>query len=465
MAIRDVVLLLIIVGSLPFCFARPWIGILMWSWIGYMNPHRYAWDVVKYALPPALLVGIPTLAGLVLTKERKPFIWCRETILVIVLWCWFTVTTVCSLYPDDAWPEWIRVSKVILMLLVTVPLFQDRKKLRWLLLVIAVSFGFYGFKGGLFVIGTGGQYTVEGAPGRSSVSANNSIALALNMCLPIFLYLAKEEPRRWLRLGLYATFFLSMAAVPFTYSRGGVLGLAVVLAVLFTGSRGKLLLVPVAVLALGALALFAPDKWVERMQTIQHYQEDASANSRLISWGVGIRLAHDHPIVGGGFQAYNKQTFLKYAPDYPYFHDAHSIYFNLLGEQGYTGLILFLILVACAFATLRRLRRVGGQVKEMQWIANYAHMLQASIWGYLITGAFLSVAYFDFGYHLFVMVAILRQLAVEELKATPASKLPTRSSFALPSQSRWNFPSEAAAAARSLRGAVALPRKVDVDFR
>ena len=71
MPFRDLLMAVTVFGSLPLCFMRPWVGILMWSWIGYMNPHRLAFGFA-YGFPWAWLVAVVTLAGLVLTRDRRP---------------------------------------------------------------------------------------------------------------------------------------------------------------------------------------------------------------------------------------------------------------------------------------------------------------------------------------------------------------------------------------------------------
>jgi len=40
---RDLFVTAVIFGLLPFIFKRPWVGILVWAWLSYMNPHRLAW--------------------------------------------------------------------------------------------------------------------------------------------------------------------------------------------------------------------------------------------------------------------------------------------------------------------------------------------------------------------------------------------------------------------------------------
>jgi len=198
MPVRDIVLVVVIAGLLPLCFFRTWTGLLVWTWLAFMNPHRLTWGFAS-SLPFSEWVAMATLGGLVFSGDRKPFVWTRETILLLALWAWFCVTTLTALYPEAATAQPVTVSKVLLMAFLVIPFFQDRRRLRVLLLVVAGSIGYFGLKGGIWVLLTGGENRVLGVGTDTGISTNNALALALNMCLPIFFYLAKEEPRRWLR--------------------------------------------------------------------------------------------------------------------------------------------------------------------------------------------------------------------------------------------------------------------------
>jgi putative inorganic carbon (hco3(-)) transporter len=419
MPIRDILITLSVLGSLPFCFFRPWIGVLVWSWLAYMNPHRYAWDFA-HDLPFAMMVAVATLAGLFFTSDRKGFLWTRETLTLLVLWAWFTVTSAFAMYPEIAWDGWQKISKILVMTLVVVPLFQDRKKLRGLLLVIAGSLGFFGAKAGVFVLSSAGADMVLGPP-DSFIASNNEVALALNMALPLLHFLAREEPRRWLRRVLRVAFWLSVLAVPFTYSRGGFLGLVLVLALLFLNSRSRLILLPLALVGLTVFMAFAPQRWFSRVETLEDYQADESAQLRLMSWRVAYDIAADRPVFGGGFRVLTERaTYDIYLPEYPrsFGHDAHSIYFNLLGEHGWVGLGIFSVLIVFSMTTLGGLGRRYRSVAGLEWVSGYARMLQISLAAYLLNGAFLSVAYFDLAYGLLILVPVLKALAVEKAAAS-----------------------------------------------
>src|SRR5690348_6785806 len=116
---RGTVVLIIILGSLPFCLSQPWIGVLMYSWISYMNPHRYAWGPAR-DFPVALIVALTSLMGLAFTKDKSPLTKDGITVLMILLWIVFAFTTVFAINQDEALPHFIQTSKIWLMILVSV---------------------------------------------------------------------------------------------------------------------------------------------------------------------------------------------------------------------------------------------------------------------------------------------------------------------------------------------------------
>jgi probable O-glycosylation ligase (exosortase A-associated) len=411
---RGTVVLIIILGSLPFCLSQPWIGVLMYSWISYMNPHRYAWGPAR-DFPVALIVALTTLMGLAFTKDKSPLTKDGITVLMILLWIVFAFTTVFAINQDEALPHFIQTSKIWLMILVSVLLINTPKKLRYLILVIALSLGLIGIKGGIWALSSGGANRVYG-PDGTFISDNNDVALAFNMALPLMLYLSKDEKNYWLKMLLKASFVLTIVATIFTYSRGGFLALAVVGFLLLVKARYKSLAIVLVALAVVLGTLIVPSQWSERMGTIQTYQEDRSAMGRINAWRTALNLALDRPLVGGGFEALlTRYTFRRYAPDPDDIHDVHSIYFEMLGEQGFVGFALYLILIGSSFTTLMGLKRLLRRNPQIEWARNYPDMLQVSMIGYLVGGTFLGRAYFDMFYQLLIVISIMRRLLLLEV--------------------------------------------------
>ena len=151
------------------------------------------------------------------------------------------------------------------------------------------------------------------------------------------------------------------------------------------------------------LLSFMPESWDNRMRTIGSYQQDHSAMSRIIAWKTAINIANDR-ISGGGLAVATRTVFARYSDDPDWVITAHSIYFQALGEQGYIGLALFLIIGATTLRSTMELRRLGRQRPETLWLYELGGMIQVSMAGFAVGGAFLSLAYFDLPYDIAVIV-------------------------------------------------------------
>jgi len=422
---RDIVLFLIIAISVPISFFRPFYGILMWTWITFFNPHRFTWGFM-YNFPVAAVIAVPTLLGCLFTPtvNRRLFKW--ETLLLVVLWLWFCVTFVHALqvpffagHYEDASLELMRVSKVLVITFAMILLVTSHQRLKSLVLVTAMSFGLLAIKGGIFGFRTGGEARVWGPP-DSFITDNNAFALAVNMSLPMLLFLARDEKKRSYRWLYYLAFVFGIISVVLTYSRGGLLGLAAVLLGITFKSKYKLASVFLVALVSLAVFTFAPTQWTDRMGGLARGDVDMSGQQRLVSWRTSWNFAMDYPITGGSFNALpDVRLFQRYEseqlPGGFLSSGPHSIYFQTLEEQGFIGLGIYLLLVTSCWASLVSLRRKARHVVSAQWIVPYTHMLEVSLFGFLISGAFLGFANFDLFYQLVAMVIILKILWAEQV--------------------------------------------------
>lgn len=409
---RDLVVLAIIFGSLPLIVARPYIGILVWSWISYMNPHRLTWAAQQY--PVAAMVAAALLIGLLLTREPKQVPWNSITITWVLFILWMCLTTLFALQPEAAWEQWEKVMKIQLMSFITLIVIQTRERLNWLVIVIVASIGFYSVKGGVFTLLTGGQHTAWGPPG-SFIGGNNELGLAIVMIIPYMNYLRQISTRAWVRRLLLAAMIFSGLTVLATYSRGALLaaGAITLFLILKTPKRGMFILGGLLVVPL--LLTFMPERWHERMSTITEYKQDASAMGRINAWYFAYYLASDRPLVGGGFEAFKPELFKEYAPDPTDYHDAHSIYFEVLGEHGFVGLLLFILLGWLTWRMARTVIKQAQSRADLLWAKQLAAMTQVSMVGFAVGGLFLGLAYFDLYYHVICIVVLTHLIVAKQL--------------------------------------------------
>lgn len=402
---RDIFVTLVVLGSIPAIFLQPHIGILMWSWLGYMNPHRISWGFAT-EFPFAMIVGLITLVALLFSKESKRIPWTRETILLLLFILWMLVTTLFALHSDLAWIQMEKIAKIQVMIFLTLILINSRERLHALAWVIALSLGFYGVKGGIFTITSGGGYHVMG-PNNTFIGGNNEIGLALIMTVPLMRYLQLNAQKIWVKNGLIAAMVLTAIAILGTQSRGALLGAAAMASVMFFKSRQKILVLILLVFAIPFALSFMPQSWYDRMGTIKTYDEDESAQGRFRAWRFAFNTALDRPVTGGGFEVFAGQT------------DAHSIYFEILGEHGFVGLALFLLLGLFAWRAASWVIKNARNVPDAKGLSDLAAMLQVSLIGYAVGGAFLGLAYFDLYYHLFAMIVLCKLVLMKQMAGNP----------------------------------------------
>lgn len=400
---RDVILLGIVLAALPFACRHTWIGVLLWTWISIMNPHKLAWGFAMN-MPFAAMAAGATVISLFVTKDKVRLPSNPAIVALILLTLWMVVTTVFAIHPDESWLDLKRTFKIQAMTLVALAALRERRHIEWFIWVNALSLGFYGFKGGLFTILTGGGQRVWGPPG-GFIEGNNEVGLALVMVIPMMNYLRVVATQRWLRIAMMVLMLFTAVAVLGTQSRGAFLAIVAMGAVLWLRSKEKAKAAVIIGLTGLVLTQFMPASWDERMQTIGTYHQDGSAMGRINAWQMAMHLANDR-FLGGGFFIYTDEIFARYAPVPDDVHAAHSIYFQVLGEHGYVGLVLFLLVGWFTFMTARRIRRQARDREDAGWLYHLAGMMQVSMIGYAVGGAFLSLAYFDLPYNVLVILVV-----------------------------------------------------------
>ncbi|MDR3542773.1 MAG: putative O-glycosylation ligase, exosortase A system-associated [Desulfocapsaceae bacterium] len=410
---RDLLVFLALLGGIPWYFLNPYYGVLAFFVVSILNPHRYTWGAA-YSFPFAQYIAFATLLGLLFGRGlRNPLPKERETAILLALWLMFLVSSLFSLNSDLSMNELSRVSKILLMTFVTMWVCCSQERLRYLFWVIALSMGLIGIKGGLFGILTGGGHTVFGPP-DSFISDNNDVGLAFNIALPIIYHLATFEKTLRMRKIMMAIFFLTVLATILTFSRGSAIALAVLLLLISLVSKNKVRNILTLCILGFFLSFFLTEKWTERMNTINtsDMKEDSSFMGRVNAWHNAWNIAVDRPFTGGGLAITQSQRiFERYAPDPNNFHAAHSIYFQMLGENGFVGLMIFLVLLCSLLASLNRVRRKFAEHPEHQWLSHYAVAIQLSLIGFMINGLTLGRAYFDLAYLVIAMGIMTKTLA------------------------------------------------------
>ena len=435
---RDLLILSIVVLGCAAALRRPWIGVILWTWLSIMNPHRYAYGFA-YDAPLAAATAGATLIGLLLTREREsPFKGAPVTWLLLLMG-WMTLSWLFGLDVSGDYPQWIKVMKIDFMILVALVLLHSKQHIFALAWVAAGSLAVLGAKGGLFTLLTGGADRVWGPPG-SFIADNNEFALAVVIAIPLLRFLQLQLTGFLAKHVLTLTMALCAAAALGSHSRGSFLALMAMAAALWWRGRSRILGGVLIFFAGLALIAVMPESWTERMSSIENYADDRSALGRISAWWNAWNLAFRYPF-GVGFDAARPELFARFSPYPDFVHAAHSIYFQILGNHGFGGLAIFLGLWISTWRSAAWLRREGIKTSEARWCADLGAMCQVSLLGFAVGGAFLSLSYFDLPYIVMVLVVLARVWVTQRSWEKESLQAP-----------RWNLIPGLATAAKRAQG-------------
>jgi len=411
--VRDLILLAALVSVFPLILRAPAIGILTWIWITLMSPQREVYGFLAGFQLNFYFAALTAIAW-IFSKEKKIAPMNPVTALVVLFGVWASITTYYALHRTFSYDLWDRTMKTLILTLAVMTVANTKMRIQAVVWVTVLSLAYFGVKGGGFVLLTGGRNHVFG-PENTMIEDNNNLGLALVMILPLIDYLRTTSERYWVRLGLVVAMGLTIVAVIGTYSRGALASLAVM--GLFYAIKSRAGLIPLVLGGMVVLALpsLVPSTWFERMSTINTYNQDDSFEGRVSAWRTSFNIAKDR-ITGGGFSSVNLDDVALAYPSpgsLTFGRAAHSIYFEVLGDHGFIGLALFLMLLAAAWYNTAATLSFAKNKPELDWAVKLARMMQVSIIGFMTGGALLSLAYYD-GFLIIVALTAALLLVVKK---------------------------------------------------
>ncbi len=380
--------------------------LLFYLWNGYFRPEEWVWSSLLYQLRLSLAIG--SLLIVASLPHFKRIRLTPELALILLFFGQSTVSLLLSRHIDPATTFWIEFLKVIVVSALITVLVDDAGKLRLAFVVIAFSLGLEAAKQGWAQL-----IFNPGAPNVNThpvLGDNNGIAMGMMMLVPIFLGLARTTENKWERRLHY--FF--MVGVLYrglsTYSRGGLLAAATVGLILLARSKYRVRgLVAVVVLAVGIGAVMPQEFW-DRMGTITASEDDrdASAASRLYFWELAAEMAADHPMTGVGFNSYRYEysTYDRTAGQFGDIRAVHSVWFGVLADLGYPGIIIFVALLVRIFLSLRR-SRANAILSGRTDLETYASSLEVSLVAFVVGGTFLTAHYLEMLWHFMALTVAL----------------------------------------------------------
>jgi len=426
-----------------YAVRSPFHALLFYVWNAYFRPENWAfWHAdlitslrISY-VAASLIVGWTLLSGRRLRVDGR-------VMLLLAFTAQGLLSTWLSDYNDWAWRWYVEFVKVIVITYFMTVLVDDLTKLRMLVLTIVLSLGCEGAQQGWVEF-----FTRPGGANTNTIpflGDNNGVAIGMLMLVPWVSALARTTDNRWARRGYAALLIGIVYRAITTYSRGALLAGATLGLVYLVRSprKGRIVLV---ILVISAIVLpVLPSAFWQRMGTIIEGQDtrDASALGRLYFWGVALEMASGHPFVGVGFNAFNA-AYNAYDPSVGEFgsdRSVHSMWFGVLSELGYPGLLLFLLIFGATIRSCWLVRRSAALSPEHGVLAEYALALEICLAVFFVGGTFLANQYNEMAWHYVGLGMVLRNLtesydsrATEQAGSSaplfPASSGATQGSFA-----------------------------------
>lgn len=419
---------LVLFGLLAYFLIRipkaPYIGALAWVLFGVMNPHRLTWGPA-FSFPFAQLIALVLIATALLKKDSGEFKGGAAAAVLGLLLAWCAVTTPLALNPEAATDYLLRVTKTFVMTWVILYILRSRQHVDLLLWTLVLSVGFYGVKGGIFTLATGGQHMVNGPPG-GVIEGNNSLAVGLVATIPLMYYLWTQSKRQWIRRGLLAAMALSSVSILGSYSRGAVLAVFAMGLFFWLRGRHKVAMAAAGLLFVLVAVPFMPERWADRMETVKTYEADQSAMGRIVAWETAYNIAKARFPVGGGFEWQGPTASARYSPEPTLVLVPHSIYFEMLGTQGFIGLGLYLLFWFLVWRQCAWLREAGANDARFAWARTLGSMVQVAMVGYAVGGAFLNLAFWEFCYYLYAAVAVAKYAVMQEQSGVSPGNVESR---------------------------------------
>ena len=414
------VLVILVFGTTASLFGS-FYALLFYLWNAYFRPDAWTYGGFIASLNLSFVIGGYVLLRTFASRPRM-----RVDARVVLLALFFADSLICTIYSEHpvwSWNSWIIFSKVLIITYVIVLLTTDRQRFRAVLTVIAISLGFECAKQAYAQL-----VLAPGAQNNNSIvflGDNNGVALGTMMLVPIIGVLAQTATRKWERLGYRFLLVGVLMRGLTTYSRGGFLSACVVGTFALIRSPRKFPTIIGIGVIVAIVATVMPQRFWDRMNTINAAddQRGDSVEGRLHFWNVARAMADAKPLTGVGFdgftqsyEAYN--TWGEFAGE----RATHSVWFGVLADMGYPGLMLFVLLLV---ASLRSCWRVsvkckGDPQRRDLWL--YANALMTSLVTFAVGGTFLSSQYNEMVWHFIGLSTTLSFLAAEQPSVAPAAE-------------------------------------------
>jgi len=416
---RDIAFVAFLFAFIGVGFRKPFLFVLAYCYVDIVAPQRLSYFLIN-SIPISLIVFALAILGWLTVDDKRDTRWSGRQTLMVLLLIYCGITTMQADFPVQAQVKWDWVWKALIWAIFLPLTLRTKLRIESLILIMLLSAASIAIAGGIKTAAGGGGYgslqlLLDENYGLYEGSTMSAVAISI---IPLILWLRRHgtifPPDGRVSLFAFALCFACMLIPVGTQARTGLVCLGIFAILSLRAVKHRVLYMAGAALLVAAAVPFLPQSYTSRMETLEDYRTDQSASTRVAVWAWTWDYAKEHPF-GGGFEAY-RQNRLRVetigsegAADTAIHEDSarayHSAYFEMLGEQGYPGLALWLLLHGAGLVQMERLRRryLKTRRAEEQWIAPLATALQHGHIIYLVGALFVGIAFQPF---IYMMVAL-----------------------------------------------------------
>jgi probable O-glycosylation ligase (exosortase A-associated) len=418
--VRDLAFIAFLLALFGFGFRRPFLFVLTYAYIDIVSPQRLTYLLLN-SVPISLIAVALSVIGWAVADDKQGLRIAPRQLLILALLGYCGWTTLHADFRLEALDKWDWVWKALLFAAFLPLTLRTKLRIEALLLFMILSAASIIILGGIKTLAGGGGYgeldlMVANNSGLYEGSTISTVAICI---IPLILWFTRYgtvfAPDWKVKCFCAALIFACLLIPVGTSTRTGLLCIGLLGVLMLRNVKRRLLYLGL-VGALGVMAVpFLPTAFTERMGTIKSYQGDDSASTRVAVWKWTIDYARTHPF-GGGFEAYrgnqiayekvevsgegNNAT-VKTTLTTDKARAYHSAYFEMLGEQGYVGLAMWLLLSIAGILRMEVLQhRYRKPAPGDEWIAPLAAALENAHIVYLLGACFIAIAFQPFIYML-----------------------------------------------------------------
>lgn len=339
--------------------AVPFWGIMLYYGFSTLRPQSlWAWALsdapqVRWSLTAMIIVFVATLINLptLLPTFRSN----RVLILLCAYATLMLLSMLTAFNTDTAWYWAQEYGKVFVMFVLATIVIQRFWQVRAIVVMIVLCLGYIAYNFNAMYFFEGGRLDIYhvGFGGLDNNGAGSMLALGI----PLAYFLAASPVGKYAnarRVFGVVVALLLMHVVMMSYSRGAMLAAAVGLVWIIIKHRPRFQAAAISVVLVMVISVMAGTEIRDRAISTMDYETDASALSRLDSWGAAWSIVWDHPLLGKGIRNSNEYS-QNYGADLAG-RTIHNQYMQIAADSGIPAACLYILMIALALYGLGRAR-------------------------------------------------------------------------------------------------------------